>query len=124
MSLSGLGLILFSAVSMAAANLLLREGVARIGGFALRPDVVKDKLLLMVQEPIFLGGFFLYAVVSLLWFRVISTEELSSGYPILIGTAVVLVNVGAVLFFQEQIGLQKASGIALILGGIIVIALA
>ena len=124
MTLSGLSLILVSAVSLAAANLLLREGISRIGGFALRPDVVKDKLLLMIQEPIFLGGVVLYALASLVWFRVISTEELSSGYPILIGTAVVLVGLGAALFFHEHIGLQKASGIVLILGGIVVIALA
>ena len=58
----------------------------------------------------------------LTWFSVISTEDLSTAYPILTGLTFTLVTVGALTIFGEHITTQKLLGISLILFGVVVVA--
>jgi len=122
LSRQALGLVAFSAVLTAAANLLLRHGVVQAGELSLlgRQSLVAAARL--ARQPAFVVGFVLYGAAAVVWFRVLAIAEVSSSYPILVGLTFALVTVGAVLVFHESMPVLKAAGILLILAGIVLIA--
>ncbi|MDA9981314.1 hypothetical protein N9H39_00945 [Gammaproteobacteria bacterium] len=67
-------------------------------------------------------GVICYGLAALVWFGVLSTESLSTSYPVLVGLTFIMVAIGGVFFFQESFGLQKFIAMAMILGGIVVAA--
>ena len=69
-------------------------------------------------QPMFLSGVILYGLAAVVWFRILSIEDLSSSYPMLVGITFVLVVVGAVWFFDEDFSSQKLIGMVMILAGI------
>jgi multidrug transporter EmrE-like cation transporter len=111
MTRSGLVLLISSALCTVGANLLLRGGILRAGGFTLSLDRVKDQVLGLCRQPMFVIGVFLYGVLS--------TEDLSLSYPLFVSLTFVLVTLGAAYFFREQISWQRALGISVILAGFI-----
>ena len=122
MSLRGFYLVVFSAILTAAANLFLRGGVLRFGEFSLAPDRIRNDLIHLCMEPLFVTGVILYGLAAIVWFSVISIEDLSTSYPILVGMVFILVAAGSIYFFRESFAWQKVLGMMLILGGITVIA--
>ena len=122
MTLRGLSLVAAAALTTVAANLLMRAGVLRSGGLKLSAQTVLPGLLNLLRQPLFLSGVVLYGVSAIIWFSVISTEQLSTAYPVLVSITFVLVTVGSVLFFQEGVSVLKALGIAWILAGIWIVA--
>ena len=119
MTRSGLVLLISSALCTVGANLLLRGGILRAGGFTLSLERVKDQVVGLCRQPMFVIGVFLYGVAAIIWFRVLSTEDLSLSYPLFVSLTFVLVTLGAAYFFREQISWQKALGISVILAGFI-----
>jgi multidrug transporter EmrE-like cation transporter len=101
---------------------MIRAGILSAGGFNLSLNTLKSQTSVLVRQPLFLGGFIIYAVAAIIWFRVLSTENLSTSYPLLISLTFLLVTVGASFFFHEQISLQKVLGLTIILAGIVVVA--
>ena len=83
-------------------------------------DLVRFILSLGLQ-PLFLIGLGFYASSALVWFAVISREGLSGSYPLLVGLTFALVTLGAIVFFDEQVGWVKLVGVVVILGGIIIV---
>jgi len=124
MSLRGLVLVFLVAFVQVAGNLLLRAGVVRAGGLMLSAETFVRDLLRLAVEPIFLLGVLFYGLSSLLWFAVISTEELNRSYPLLVSISFIFVTLGATLFFQESLSMQKLIGIFLLLVGILLVATA
>lgn len=118
----GLLLVGLSALLTAVSNLMLRSGVTRAGGFELSLKTLIADLLTLAYQPLFVAGLTLYATAALVWFRVISTENLSSGYPVLVSLTFVLVTLGATVFFNEPVSWQKVLGLAVILVGIVLVA--
>ena len=124
MSLQGLALIVVAAGMTVAGNLMMREGVVRAGGVNLNLATLGEELVKLARQPLLVSGLVLYALASLVWFRVISTENLNSSYPILVSLTFFFVTAGATLFFHEPLGLQKIAGLLVILVGIVVVATA
>jgi multidrug transporter EmrE-like cation transporter len=122
MSRTGLLLVIVSALSTVAANLMMRTGVMRAGGFGVGERSLAQQVLELGQQPLFLIGVLLYGFAALVWFRVLSTEDLSSSYPLLISLTFVLVTLGAVLIFREHLNTQKIVGLAVILTGVVLVA--
>jgi multidrug transporter EmrE-like cation transporter len=120
-SSSALLLIVVSGVLTAAANLLLRHGLVRAGGFDVTRLGVVDTAGALLRQPTFVAGVILYGAAAVVWFRVLSVAEVSTSYPILIGLTFVLVSIGAVAWFQESMSVVKAAGIAVILAGIVLV---
>lgn len=118
----GLFMVVSSALCTAIANLMIREGIVSAGGFNLSPSAFKSQTVALVCQPMFLGGFIIYAVAIIIWFRALSTENLNTSYPVLVSLTFLLVTLGAALFFHERISLQKVLGLTIILAGIIVVA--
>jgi undecaprenyl phosphate-alpha-L-ara4N flippase subunit ArnE len=107
-----------------AANLMMRGGIDSTGGFA--PESVSAVVIAffrLLSQPLFVAGFVLYFFASLIWLRVIASEPLSVAYPVLVSLTFTLVTAGAVLFFQEPLSVRKIVGLAVILGGILVVSL-
>lgn len=121
MSLQGILLVGIASLMTVAGNLMMREGVVRAGGLALAfPSLFRD-LTHLARQPLFDIGVLLYGLASLVWFRIVSTENLNSSYPLLVSLTFILVTLGATFVFKEPLTLQKIAGIGVILFGIILV---
>ena len=124
MSITGVILVLVTACLTMAANLMMRGGIDSGGGFAPQSIfAVAIAFLRLLGQPLFVAGFVLYFFASLIWLRVVASEPLSVAYPVLVSLTFTLVTAGAVLFFHEPLSLRKVVGLAVILGGILVVSL-
>jgi multidrug transporter EmrE-like cation transporter len=121
MSHRGLFLIILTAVLTVAANLMLRTGVIRAGGIGSNLVELPLALFRLANEPLFVIGFLAYGSASIVWFRVISTEPLSTAYPVLVSLTFLVVTISAALLFKEPLSLQKVIGLGVILFGITLI---
>ena len=117
-SIQGIIMVIIASAMMAAASLMLKQGITNIGGFG-EGNIIREIFNLLFQ-PIFVIGVLLYGGGTLLWMRVISTEPLSVGYPILVSFSFIIVALGAVLFFKETITPMKLVGMVVILVGVII----
>jgi multidrug transporter EmrE-like cation transporter len=122
MKLQAFLLVLLTALLTASANLLLRGGILQHGEFSLSLDKLKDQFIALSMQPMFVSGFILYGLAAVVWFSVLSIEDISTSYPMLVGITFIMVAMGAVWFFNEGFTWQKIFGMALILGGIAAIA--
>lgn len=124
MSITGGLLVLVTAGLTMAANLMMRGGIDSAGGFAPQTVVaVFTTFLRLLSQPLFMAGFVLYFFASLVWLRVVASEPLSVAYPVLVSLTFTLVTAGAVFLFQEPLSVRKVVGLAVILGGILVISM-
>lgn len=86
----GLAWIFASAILTMGANLLFRLGIERgQAGVDTAVSLVNRYLVWFVQ-PAFLGGIVLYGLAALVWFKVVSSQPLSTAYPILVGMTFLL----------------------------------
>ena len=122
MTIRGLSLVAASAVLTAVANLTLRGGILRYGKFSLALDQIKDGLVGLSTQPLFIVGVLFYGLAAIVWFGALSMENLSTSYPMLVGATFILVAAGAVFVFQESVSWQKLMGMTMILAGIVVVA--
>jgi multidrug transporter EmrE-like cation transporter len=121
MTIRGLSLVIISAILTVAANLMLRAGVNKAGGFPAHLQSSFSTIIKLIAQPLFDLGVLLYALASLIWFHVISTESLSVAYPLLVSLTFVFVTLGAILIFHETLNMTKLIGIIIILIGIIIL---
>ncbi len=120
MTRPGLLLILLSAVLTVAANLLMRAGIDRAGGFPATLSEIPDALLGLARQPMFDIGFILYGLAALVWFRIVASQELSTAYPLLVSITFVFVTLGAALVFNETITWRKVIALTCIFAGIFI----
>ncbi len=122
MKWASLGFIAVSAVLTAAANLLLRQGLLKSGGLAVKEGHWLAGWAATLIQPAFVLGLVAYALAAVVWFYALSVTEVSSGYPVLVGLTFVLVTAGAVAVFKETLNPLKLVGILAILIGIAIVA--
>jgi multidrug transporter EmrE-like cation transporter len=122
MTSRGILLVVLAAFLTVAGNLLMREGIVRAGGLSLALSTLARELGHLVQQPLFDLGVLLYGMASLVWFRIVSTENLNSSYPLLVSLTFLFVTLGATLLFREPLPLQKVVGLGIILLGIVLVA--
>ncbi|HNY32092.1 MAG TPA: SMR family transporter [Fibrobacteria bacterium] len=89
-------------------------GSVSLGGLAQKP-------LLLLTNPWIFGGFFLYAGSFALWLVVLSKVELSKAYPMVSLGYLVTFLLGVALF-GESVSLLKCCGLALVMGGVALLA--
>jgi multidrug transporter EmrE-like cation transporter len=116
-----LGLIFASAGTTAIANIMLRRGVLDAGSPSMAPAHLKNSLLALAHQPMFVVGVILYGLAALIWFQVLSMAPLSISYPVLVALTFLLVTAGAIMTFHESVTVQKIAGILVILAGIIMV---
>lgn len=116
-----LALIMVAALLQAVANLFLRSGVLVGGGLILDSSFLLQ-LGRLATQPLFFVGVLFYVAAALVWFAALSLENVSTGYPILVGATFVLVALGGVILLHETISLLKGIGMAVIIFGIALVA--
>jgi multidrug transporter EmrE-like cation transporter len=121
LTIAGFIFILLAAFVTAISNLLLRFGVLRGGGFGVSGNGLLLDILRLLREPAFVCGTLLYGVAALIWFRVISTENLVGSYVTLVGITIVSVSVGGYLVFHEPMPSPKIVGMSMIIGGVFLV---
>lgn len=121
MTKQGLWLVLLTAGLTVVANLLLRSGVVRAGNLGGTLADLPNALLRLASQPLFIIGFIAYGSASLVWFRVVATEPLSTAYPLLVSLTFLLVTFSAAILFQEAVSLRKLLGLAIVMVGIVIL---
>lgn len=122
MSRAGFLLILASAGSTVMANLAFRKAVLQAAPSSSAARSLAALLASLLPQPLFIAGLVAYAVAAALWLRALATEQVTTGYPLLVSMTFVLVTVGAVLLLRESVSWQKGLGLCFILAGIALIA--
>ena len=113
--------ILFTVLTNAAAQIMLKQGMMSLGPLSFSADTVISRVFQIIFNPwVFLGlTTFVISMASHLF--VLSKVDLSFAYPFL-SLAYVIVAVVAWMVFKEELGVTKIAGIALICAGTILIA--
>jgi multidrug transporter EmrE-like cation transporter len=115
-----LPLILFGVLLNAGAQLLLKEGMRRIGRF----EFVWTNIIpigLQVAGNIFvLGGLLSYVISVVVWLLVLSRVEVSYAYPLL-SVGYIVNAVAAHYLFQENLSVARFAGILIIIVGVYLI---
>ena len=116
-----IGFILFTVMTNAAAQLMLKHGMMSLGSISFEGANPVLKLLQIVCSPwVFLGlCIFVISMASHLY--VLSKVELSFAYPFL-SLAYVAVAVFAYFVFHEDLNAWRIAGIAFICVGTVLIA--
>lgn len=117
-SVTGLILVFIAAILMGSASLMLRASIDNIGGFGEDTNRIVQNIFALILQPLFIIGVIAYGSGTLLWMRVMSSEPLTIGYPILMGISFLMITGGAAFFFKEAITIPKLIGMALVVAGV------
>lgn len=113
--------ILFTVLTNAAAQLMLKQGMLSMNEPTALPDHVALKLLHIVFNPWIFAGLATFVISMASHLFVLSKVELSFAYPFL-SLAYVAVAVFAWLLFREDLNAWRIAGIAFICVGTVLIA--
>jgi multidrug transporter EmrE-like cation transporter len=117
-----LTLILASVTLSALAQLSFKYGVTDAANGAARHDQsALGALVSSLLAPGVLLGLALYGIGTLLWITVLGRVEVSQAYPF-VGLGFVLTAVLGYAFFGDTLSVQRLTGIALVIGGIVLVA--
>jgi drug/metabolite transporter (DMT)-like permease len=117
LALSQIALLLAYAAGMAGGQLLFKSAALRY-----IPDGPPgERLLSVIANGYFLGAVVLYGGLTLLWVWVLTFTPLSRAYPF-VALAFALTPLLGGLIFGEPLALRLMLGIALILGGLLLVA--
>lgn len=113
--------ILFTVLTNAAAQLLLKQGMLSLGPIAMSADTAIQRLFQIVFNPWVFAGLATFVISMASHLYVLSKVDLSFAYPFL-SLAYVAVAILAWLLFKEELGAMKIAGIAFICVGTVLIA--
>lgn len=110
------------AAGMALGQLLFKSaaaGLAQVEAYTL-PDQA-TRILKLALDPIFIAAILLYMSLSIFWVWILSFTPLARAYPFAALALVFTLLIG-VFFFRESVTRTHLIGLAMIMGGIAVIA--
>ena len=114
-------LILTGVLLNAAAQLLLKAGVERVGVIGLTWNSIVSSGFRLALEPYILGGLLCYVVSVVVWILALSRVDVSIAYPMLsIGYVVTALAAWALL--GESLSMVRIVGIAVIILGVFLVA--
>ena len=113
--------ILFTVMTNAAAQLLLKYGMITLGPISFSSDSIIQRVFQIVFNPWVFAGLAMFVISMASHLYVLSKVDLSFAYPFL-SLAYVAVAIFAWLLFKEDLGTMKIAGIAFICVGTILIA--
>ena len=112
-----LPLILTGVLLNAAAQLLLKQGMRKIGHFAFQAAALLPTGLAVATNPYILTGLLCYVISVVVWLMVLSRVEVSFAYPLLSVGYIVTALAGYYLF-QENMNISRWAGIIVICLGV------
>lgn len=114
-------LILFTVLTNAAAQIMLKTGMLSIGTFSLEPASIAVAIQRTMVNPMVLLGMFTFVISMSSHLLVLSRVDLSFAYPFL-SLAYVVAALYAFFVFRENIDSARMIGIGLICAGTFFIA--
>ncbi len=121
MNLTSFTLILTGVLLNAAAQLLLKAGVTRVGEFQFSLDnALPIGIKLATQLPI-IGGLACYGISVVVWIMALSRVPVSVAYPML-SIGYIVNAFAAYWLFGESLNAQKLIGIGVIVIGVYLVA--
>ncbi len=120
--MSYIQLLVVSVICNVIANVLLKFGVVKAGGFNLSQNTIVADLIKTATNPFIMGGLALYGFSFIVWLRVLSISDLSKSYPIFVTIVFILTTVGSVLFLKESVSAMRLVGIAILIAGVFLVA--
>jgi len=115
--MTNLPLILLGVLLNAAAQLLLKEGMLRIGHFDFAWANAIPIGIQAAMSPFILAGLFSYVVSVVVWMLVLSRVEVSYAYPML-SIGYIVSAVAAYYLFHEELSVTRIAGILVIVAGV------
>ncbi len=115
------GVIVLSVTITAAAQLVLKTGMASPPVQRLIGDGVSLRLVGVFLNPFVFGGLLLYFAAAMLWLLVLAKFEVSFAYPF-VALGFVITAVAGWLLFDEPMSLSRAAGTLLICAGVVLVA--
>jgi multidrug transporter EmrE-like cation transporter len=120
-NLTSFSLILTGVLLNAAAQLLLKAGVTRVGEFQFSIDnALPMGFKLLTQLPI-IGGLACYGISVVVWIMALSRVPVSVAYPML-SIGYIVNAFAAYWLFGESLNAQKLIGIGVIVVGVYLVA--
>lgn len=113
-------LILFTVLTNAAAQIMLKQGMLAVGGFQADGRSALEFAVRTLFNPYVFAGLATFVVSMASHLVVLSRVELSYAYPFL-SLAYVVVAAYAFLVFKEDVGAARVAGIAFICLGTVLI---
>lgn len=114
-------LILFTVLTNAVAQIMLKRGMLALGPLDFSASSPLMTIFKVVFQPFVFAGLCIFVVSMASHLYVLSKAELSFAYPFL-SLAYVVVLAFAWLAFGEQVGILRVAGVALICLGTILVA--
>jgi len=115
-------ILLVSILTLSTAQLCIKKGLFNIGEINFSMTALFNLFIRIFQSGWLLGGVFLFGVSFLFYLFVLSKLQLSVAYPVMVSVVIVLVTFFSWLLFKEQLLYLQLLGIALIIGGIFLLA--
>jgi multidrug transporter EmrE-like cation transporter len=112
-----LPLIMLGVLLNAGAQLLLKEGMRRVGYFEFAWANTIPVGMQVASNPFVLLGIFAYVVSVGVWLLVLSRVEVSFAYPML-SVGYIVNAVAGYYLFQENLSLSRITGILIIVAGV------
>ncbi|GGB01002.1 transporter [Brucella endophytica] len=113
--------ILFTVMTNAAAQILLKYGMISLGPISFSADTIIQRVFQILFNPWVFCGLLVFVISMASHLYVLSKVDLSFAYPFL-SLAYVAVAVFAWMVFKEDLGTLKIAGIAFICVGTVLIA--
>lgn len=113
--------ILFTVLTNAAAQLMLKQGMLSLGPLSFTADTMIARVFQILFNPWVFAGLTTFAISMASHLYVLSKVELSFAYPFL-SLAYVAVAVFAYFVFSEDLNSWRIAGIAFICVGTVLIA--
>lgn len=113
-------LILFGVLLNAAAQLLLKAAMLRIGYFDFSFENIIPIGLKMALNPFIISGLSCYVFSVVVWLLVLSRVQVSFAYPML-SVGYIVNAIAAYYLFQEDLTLVRISGTVVIIIGVFLI---
>ena len=112
-----LPLILLGVLLNAGAQLLLKEGMRRVGYFDFAWSSAIPIGIQVAANPFVQLGILAYIVSVAVWLLVLSRVEVSFAYPML-SIGYIVNAVAGYYLFQENLSLTRTTGILIIIAGV------
>lgn len=118
--MNSLALILFSVLMSATGQMVLKLGADKLGGIFCSPQAFIHDLIRILSTPQVWFAFAFYAAGFFTWMKALTREDLSYVYP-MASLSYVLIVFYSHFLFKEPLTINKMLGIALIIGGVVII---
>lgn len=116
-----IGLAIFCVCLTALAQVLLKMGMSSPGLQQAMGDGARSVYWLALTSPLIWGGMLCFGASAGLWLLVLGKLDVSVAYP-LTSLGIVLTTLAGVLLLGESISFFKAVAIALIVAGVLILA--